>query len=99
MKRILTLITIILLTINVSAQLKGQKRIDSLENALKDFDAQKKELGTHAPKMFDSTEANIYIQLGRSYFGNNPDKAIDYAHQCLNVSDRIGFKKGMARAY
>jgi len=97
MKRILFLLTIILLTINAFSQ--DQHLIDSLEQALTKCENYKIEhIGLNNP-MHDSAEANIYLQLGRIYFSNNPDKAIDYARQSLKVSERTGFKKGMARAY
>ena len=97
MKRILTLLTIILLTINVTAQ--NQHKVDSLSDALKKHDAAKKELGSKVPAMYDTTAANILIQLSQAYWGNNPDTAMYYANQCLALSEQIGYKKGIGNAY
>src|ERR1035438_5906018 len=97
MKRILTLLTIILLTINVTAQ--NQHKVDSLSDALKKHDAAKKELGSKVPAMYDTTAANLLYDLSTAYWGNNPDKAMEYANQCLALSEQIGYKKGIGNAY
>ena len=97
MKRILTLLTIILLTINVTAQ--NQHKVDSLSDALKKHDAAKKELGSKVPAMYDTTAANLLYDLSTAYWGNNPDKAMEYANQCLALSEQIGYKKGKGNAY
>jgi adenylate cyclase len=97
MKLILTIVTIIFLTIFVNAQ--NQQQIDSLKDALKKHDASKKELGSKAPAMYDTAAANILYDLSRAYSGNNNDKAMDYANECLAMSERMGYKKGIGNAY
>jgi adenylate cyclase len=99
MKRILI---ILLFTIHCSlftAFAQNQHQVDSLLAALKKHDAAKKELGSHAPAMYDTTAANILNNLSYAYWGSNPDTAMYYANQCLALSEQIGYKKGMGRAY
>ena len=97
MKRILTLLMIILLTITVTAQ--DQHQVDSLLSALKKHDAAKKEFGSHAPALYDTTAANILANLSKAFWGNNLDNAMEYANQCLELSEKIGYKKGIGNAY
>ena len=97
MKSVLTLLTIILLTINVSAQ--DKHLIDSLETQLKRFDATKIKLGSRAPAMYDSTAADILYELSRAYWGVNFDTSLYYANKCMNLSEKIGYKKGIGNAY
>ncbi len=61
--------------------------------------AEKKELRNDNPSMNDTTEANILNKLAQSYSSNNPDKAMEYANQCLSLSEQIGYKKGISNAY
>ncbi len=101
MKRILTIVLLIihcsLFTIHCLGQ--DQKIIDSLENDLKKFEAHKRELGGNFTALMDSAKANTLDELSYNYWGNNPEKAMDYAQQCLSVSEQIGFKKGIVNSY
>jgi adenylate cyclase len=97
MKKSILLLTITLLALSSFAQ--DQHLIDSLEAQLKSLRAIKLELGKLAPKPNDTTEANILSKLSKAYGNSNPDKAMDYANQCLSLSELIGFKKGMGIAY
>ncbi len=97
MKRILTILTIILLTINVTAQ--DKHLIDSLETQLKKHEDVKKELGIKAPVMMDSIKVNILYQIGLANIDGNPDKAYDYGNQCWTISQSINYKTGIANAY
>ena len=73
--------------------------IDSLEHILKSLNATKLELGKYAPTMNDTLTANILYQLSIAYQGNDLDKAMNYARQTLELSEQIGFKKGIGNAY
>ena len=97
MKKILFLLIIIVLSINAYTQ--DQHKIDSLQNELKKFEVKKKQLGAKVPLLYDSTAANILVELSIAYWSNNPDKAMDYANKCLALSEKIGYKKGIGRAY
>ncbi len=47
----------------------------------------------------DTTKANILNKLSGAYQGNDPDKAMEFAKQSLDLSEQIDFKKGIANAY
>jgi adenylate cyclase len=47
----------------------------------------------------DTNKANILYQLSKSYWSNNPDKAMDYAKQTLALSEKINYKKGIGNSY
>jgi class 3 adenylate cyclase/tetratricopeptide (TPR) repeat protein len=78
---------------------QDQVKIDSLETALKKFEAYKLSLRDKATPMMDSSKADILYLLSKSYWSNNPEKAMQYAGNCLSVSESIGYKKGIASAY
>ena len=86
-----------LLTFNCFAQ--DKHLVDSLETQLKNHNAKKLELKIKSPSLYDSTAANILNKLSQAYWGNNPDKSMDYAQQCLTLSEQIAFKKGIGGAY
>ncbi len=67
-------------------QVQGKQLIDSLQNLLK-------------TARQDTNKANILIQLSVAYWDNDPDTAMDYARQTLALSEQIGYKKGIGRAY
>ncbi|MEI6817418.1 MAG: tetratricopeptide repeat protein, partial [Bacteroidota bacterium] len=97
MKRILFSLTIMLLTITVNAQ--DKHLIDSLETLMKKYEAAKREFGNHVPALYDSAAVLIFSELSNDYSGNDNTKAMDYANQCLSLSEQIGYKKGMGKAY
>jgi len=78
---------------------QDQHLIDSLETQLKNHKAHKLELQIKSPSLYDTTAANILNKLSIAYTDNNPDKEMDYANQCLALSEQIGYKKGMGNAY
>jgi adenylate cyclase len=47
----------------------------------------------------DTIKANILYELSKIYSGNNPDKAMDYAKQALELSEKLGYKKEIGNAY
>jgi signal transduction histidine kinase len=73
--------------------------IDSLQTALKNFEDHKKEFGGKMPLLEDSVKANILNKFSSSYWYSNPVKSMEYAQECLTVSENCGFKKGIGKAY
>jgi signal transduction histidine kinase len=88
MKRILYIIlAVAVCSSTIKAQEPiDQKEIDSLQAALKN-------------PIVDTMRALVLTRLARNYTGHDADKAIEYANQCLAVSEKIGFEKGVANAY
>ena len=97
LKLVLFVFWVRVITFNSFAQ--NQNKIDSLENELKKHEASKKESGDFATSLYDTSLAKNLIQLSQAYWGNNPDKAMDYAKQALTLSEQIGYKKGIGNAY
>ncbi|MBL7810903.1 MAG: tetratricopeptide repeat protein [Bacteroidetes bacterium] len=85
MKRnlILLLFTVGCFISNVSAQ--DLRQIDSLKNELKKHKQ-------------DEVAANILSKLTTSYWGINLDTAMHYAKRCLELSERLGYQKGIGNA-
>jgi adenylate cyclase len=65
---------------------QDQKSVDSLLSVLKTVKQ-------------DSAKANILDALSKVYWGNNSEKAMDYAKQELTLSEQCGYKKGIGNAY
>ncbi len=97
MKKILSLVSILFSLQNYSFS-QDQHYIDSLETQLKNHNAHKLELHLSAPSLYDTTAAKILYLFSTAYYFSNPDKAQDYAKQCLAVSEQIGYKKGIGIA-
>ena len=94
MNRILILLTIILLTINVYARLQGQKKIDSLESALKKLEATDRELGVKIPTFRDTAKVStLIIMAGEKVKLGNYSEARNDADEALMISEKIGFKR------
>jgi adenylate cyclase len=89
MKRILIILLTIscsLFAIHCSAQLQGQALIDSM---LKELPRQKE----------DTNKVNILDELSWSYIQTDPDEAIKHELKGLELATKLGWKKGMAKAY
>ena len=86
MKKILLLFIITFFEMNqLSAQLQGQDRIDSLLRQL--------------PKANeDSNKVKLLIDLSHTYYSINPDEGLKYGEQGLALADKLDWKKGMANA-
>ncbi len=97
-KKIIPLVLIFIFIKNLSFS-QDQQLIDSLESQLRNHYSKKLELNIKSPSLYDTTAANILFDLTSAYRHSNPDKSQEYAEQCLAVSEQIGFKKGIARAY
>ena len=78
---------------------QDQQLVDSLLLQLKNHHSQKLSAGSELPALYDTTAANILKELSVAYWFSDYDKATDYAKQCLEISEQIGFKKGKAKAY
>jgi tetratricopeptide (TPR) repeat protein len=69
----------------LSAQLQGQDRIDSLLHQL--------------PKANEDTnKAKLLIDLSHTYYSINPDEGLKYGKQGLALAEKLDWKKGMANA-
>jgi hypothetical protein len=86
MKKILLLFIITFFVMNqLSAQLQGQGRIDSLLHLL--------------PKANeDSNKVKLLIDLSHTYYSINPDEGLKYGKQGLFLAEKLHWKKGMANA-
>jgi len=98
MKKILSLVSILFTLQNFSFS-QNQHLIDTLETQLKNHNQNKTEIEVNSPSLYDTTAAKLLSRLSFEYRGNNPDKAMEYAHQSLALSEQIGYKKGMLIAY
>jgi tetratricopeptide (TPR) repeat protein len=96
--RILHSLLLVLLFVNgLNAQ--DLRFIDSLQNILKRRNAEKAELRIIEKNISDSIDVNIYYKLSQLYWTSDPKLAMDYAIQCLNLAQKIGFKRGVGKAY
>src|ERR1035438_716292 len=78
---------------------QNQRRIDSLQNELKKFESMKKSLGSKVTPLMDSIKANLQYEIHNSYKINNNDSALAYSQKCLELSEKIGYKQGIAKGY
>ncbi|MBS1538270.1 MAG: tetratricopeptide repeat protein [Bacteroidetes bacterium] len=97
MNKIIVSLIVILVSSNGYAQ--DQHKIDSLNTALQKHEAWKKSLGSNATPMIDTTKADILYLLSRAYYTVDWEKELSYARECLALSEKIGYKKGVANAY
>lgn len=73
-----------------------QLKTDSLENELKKFDSRKIELGDNAADLSDTFKIKIFEKLWSYYIRSDYDKAAEYAQKEIDVSNEIGYVKGIA---
>ena len=62
-------------------------------------DEAQKELLQKLQNASTKEQVNIYNQLSKSYIYNDPQRAIKYAEQALQIAKRLDDKRGMAEAY
>ena len=98
MKEILSLVSIMFALQNFSFA-QNQISIDTLKTQLKYHNKKRAELDVKTPSLYDTTAANILSELSSAYWNINPDTAMYYTNQCLTLSEQIGYKKGIGRAY
>ena len=85
MKKILFLV-ILLFTFQPNVITHDPHKLDSLQELL----------NTAKP---DTSRAKILNELSKIYTSINLDTAMEYAKQGLSLSERIGYKKGMVKAF
>ena len=86
--------------LNISIVFSQDRQIiDSLHNQIKEFEFKKKQTGNVSLSLFDSTIAIVYSDISYEYWGYSFDTAKAYADKCLELSNQIGFKPGIAKAY
>ncbi len=78
---------------------QSQQLIDSLLNQLHNLSSEKAKLKLSSSSLFDTSAANILLELSRIYRDNNPKLALVYANRSLTLSQQINFKKGIGNAY
>jgi two-component system, NtrC family, sensor kinase len=84
MKKLLSFLTASLITLVSLAQ--DQHLVDSLQAALK-------------TSKQDTVRANILNALFVNCYYTDPDKAMEYGKEMLQLSEQIGFRKGIGTAY
>ncbi|MFN8359516.1 MAG: adenylate/guanylate cyclase domain-containing protein [Candidatus Kapaibacterium sp.] len=97
MKNILLIISVLLALTNTSAQ--NQRKIDSLTGELRKFEVRKQSLGTTATAMIDTVKADILFEIIWNIRNINADTIPTFALPCLEISQKLGYKKGMANAF
>lgn len=80
-------------------QLPNQHIIDSLLTELRNYEAEKVKSGKNTPDIADTIEAILYKKLFRNYSRYDNAIAEDYAQKSLSISEKIGYKKGIANGY
>ncbi|KOS07252.1 hypothetical protein AM493_15315 [Flavobacterium akiainvivens] len=73
-------------------------RADSLLAKLQKFEKEKKSMGRSFPKMRDTLKADMLSSLAIYYSHNNPQKALAYTNEQMALSEKIGYKFGIANA-
>lgn len=97
MKKFLLLIVSIFFVLKIAAQ--DKQLVDSLELKLKTFKEAKVEKNSSDYSQADTTIVNILYALSKAYWGNNSEKAEDYANQSLLISEKLNYKKGIGNSY
>jgi tetratricopeptide (TPR) repeat protein len=85
-KQLFSIALILLLPELVMAQMHKQKTVDSLLILI-----------SKAPE--DTSKIDLLNKLSFTYYNIDPKKGIDFANQALKMSEKIGWKKGIASAY
>jgi tetratricopeptide (TPR) repeat protein len=85
-KQLFSVILILLLPGLVMAQLHKQKTVDSLIIRMSNA-------------RDDTSKIYLLNNISFTYYNIDPKKGIDFANQALKMSEKIGWKKGIAKAY
>ena len=87
MKKIILFLSVMLSVVEASAQKQGQELIDSLQTALKNYDAIKVELKKPMYDEGDTNKVNILIKLSWELMNTGEyTKAKQYANDALAIS-------------
>jgi tetratricopeptide (TPR) repeat protein len=89
----LTACPVLLFLLSPAAFGQDKKSIDSIENALHQF-----EITPSTSTSNDTVKARLIYQLGKHYYGNDFEKASKYANQLLEFSNKIGYQWGVPKA-
>jgi len=89
--------SVLLTLLSVSGQLHAQdvKTIDSLTAKLREYEASKP---TKAPIPADTAKVEILIKLVQNHLESDPGKALRYAEQQLELSEKLHYATGIANA-
>jgi serine phosphatase RsbU (regulator of sigma subunit) len=98
-KSFLLLFFTLLLLIKTNCIAQDQHYVDSLTTKLKSLRVEKKKIRNYKVSLKDSTEAVLLDALALEHLGNDPNAALDYATQCLELSKQIGYKIGIGHGY
>jgi len=86
MKLLISSFLFIIITSNLSANLKGQAIIDSLISELPNFEQ-------------DTNKVNLLSILSFSLYSSNPDKGIEYGIMGVDLAKKLNWKNGLADCY
>jgi tetratricopeptide (TPR) repeat protein len=86
LKSVFLILAVLLLPVLVRAQLHKQKTVDSL-------------LVLISGARDDTSKIDLLNNLSFTYYNIDTKKGIDVGNQALKISQRIGWKKGIAHAY
>ncbi len=99
MRKIFLIVKLTALLFPLISFSQNKKLVDSLQAELKNFAAHHPHSISSKPSLSDSTKINLLLKLSSSYWTNNHDSAFYYAQQCLDLSEKAGYKKGIGSAY
>jgi tetratricopeptide (TPR) repeat protein len=77
----------------------NQTFIDSLQNEIKIYRKKKEELRVSNSNLNDTLIVNNLYKISQLYWNTDRKLAYTYAKECLDLSRKIGYKLGEAKAY
>jgi hypothetical protein len=94
------LYTVILILLGITP-IYGQVRvkIDSLNTLINAHDLQRKAAKRKVQTIADSSKVNALYSLAKIYWGVDLDAATIYENQIIDLSKKIGYKKGEGFGY
>jgi signal transduction histidine kinase len=92
----LSLLLLLSFTGNIFSQ--DKKVIDSLNVELTRFENQKREMGSRASPMIDTIKVNLLDRIANQYYRENPNKALAYTTQELQLSESLDYQWGIGAA-
>jgi two-component system, NarL family, sensor histidine kinase UhpB len=72
---------------------------DSLQRNLRGLRAEKLNAGKQMSYLFDTSIVKTLGRLAGEYWNHDPDKALAYATEMLELAKKIGYKRGIGNAY
>lgn len=95
----LPLLLSLFIFLSVACFPQNSRIIDSLQNELRKLEAGKMGNGSRKPDLADSLKANLLFGIYNEFKVVDYDSAVNYAKECLKLSESIGYKKGMGNGY